>query len=75
MGRYPKLPEHLRELLQKIEPSSAWSMDYYPCIVTTRSGTTLDGVYIQDEVRIGDVVSLAESPCRLPARFASQLYR
>jgi hypothetical protein len=99
MGRYAQLPEHLRELLRQIEPSRDQFLpgryiEYYPCIVTLRSGTVVDCVYVQDEapyrdswgvypgedskrssIAIAEVVSLAESPSRLPARFANELYK
>lgn len=67
---------------------------YYPCLVTTKDGTSLDRVYLvseipwitlwgvypnQDhgkyEVLVSDVVSVVESPSRLPATVATELYK
>jgi len=93
MGRYPKLPEHLKQALRQIEPSRAQLISYYPCIITMQSGRVLDRVYFQEEltyfkvwgvypeedsgkswIKIDEVASVAESPSRLPAALATELY-
>jgi hypothetical protein len=94
MSRYPKLPDELNQLLHQIQPSRVEHINFYPCCVTLRSGTTMDYVYVQDEIsyiktwgvypeedhgkssiKIEEVKSLTESPSRLPASFATELYK
>lgn len=94
MPRYSPLPAHLREALQKIEPSRDGDLTYYPCRAILSTGEALDTVYVVSEtpyikqwwvypeasggkrwIRIEDVAELQDSPTRLPARFADELYK
>jgi hypothetical protein len=94
MSRYPHLPEDLKQSLRRIEPSRRRHIDYYPCLVTLRSGRTVDRVYIQEElsfktvwgfyleersqaswIDIREVASVSDSPSRLPASLATELYQ
>ena len=50
MTRYPALPDPLKQRLAAIEPSKAGnSLDYYPCCVVLRDGSTMDRVYVAAE--------------------------
>ena len=94
MSRYPSLPDDLKQSLRKIEPSHHRLISYYPCLVTMRSGRTVDRVYVQEElsyisvwgiypeedsgkswIAIQEVASVSESPSRLPAALATELYQ
>ena len=46
MTRYPTLPEKLKDQLDRIAPSDACGVTYYPCAVTLDDGSELEGVYI-----------------------------
>ncbi len=93
MARYPALPDHIRESLRTIAPSTDGPLEYFPCRVTLKNGEVLDTVYIEPEkpylrswgvypendkgkrsVPIEDVVNVEDSPTRLPAEFANQIY-
>jgi hypothetical protein len=87
----PKLPEKLRDDLSAITPSVNEDLTYWPCAARMRDGSVLVCVYLVPEGRhwghypqqdggksyisVEDVDSLAESPRRLPARFANKLYK
>lgn len=89
MPRYALLPDNIRQALERIPPSKADYLDYFPCRVTLINGAALDSVYIQPEkpflrqwgfspettVFIEDVVKVEDSPSRLPVQFANEIYR
>jgi len=92
------LTAELREQLLAVPPStdpvaSDLLLEYRPCVVSLRDGSSRDYVYVQDvepwyaawgvlpeedsdidEVFLGDVVSIRESPRRLPIPIANRLY-
>jgi hypothetical protein len=89
-SRYPKLPPNLAEQLSKVTPSVDQGISYYPCCVRLNDGTRLDRVYLVAEipfvkimyparnlatVLVPDIASIEDSPTRLPAVFANELYR
>jgi hypothetical protein len=90
-SRYPKLPPHLIEQLSRIPPSGDRWITYYPCCVRLNDGTKLDRVYLVAEIpfikiwgwypdqdhakAVSDIASVMDSPTRLPAVFANELYR
>jgi len=94
MAQFAPLPRHLREALERIEPSRDGDRLYLPCEVTLRDGRVLSNVYIVPEgpyvqffdayseqdrakkwVKVEEIAAVRESPNRLPARFANELYR
>jgi hypothetical protein len=89
MPGYPLLPRPIRESLLAIEPTQDGELTYFPCSVTLTNGAVLDTVYFMPErpvmklwepfvqqrlIRLQDVAAVRDSPSRLPARFANELY-
>lgn len=91
---YPPLPPHIRDALEKIEPSRDGKLVYHPCRAVLKSREAFDAVYIVSEtpyvnrgglypendpgklwIRMEDVAEVQDSPTRLPARFANQIYK
>jgi hypothetical protein len=49
MGRYSPLPNRLREMLERVEPSRDGDLEYYPCRVVLVGGNVLDNVYAEPD--------------------------
>jgi hypothetical protein len=94
IGRYPPLTLGLRQQLERIKPSIAGDLNYYPCAAKLVSGEVLPCVYLvcgeryinswgvypendraKNWIRVQDVAEVVDSPCRLPAKFATKLYK
>ena len=91
IGLYALLPDSIEKALSKVQPSWDDTFAYYPCKVVLKDGTVFDNVYIQpehpwvdywgyypeksQEFSIEDVAEVGDSPMRLPAQFATELYR
>lgn len=86
--RRMRLPPHLADQLSRVPKSSDGYCEYAPCRVTLRSGDVLDRVYIVERaafrrvwgetdatVRVDNIEQIEDSPFRLPARCANDLYR
>jgi hypothetical protein len=90
MDLYALLPDSIEKALSKVQPSWDGTLAYYPCKVVLKDGTVFDNVYIQPEhawvdhwgyypekpreFSIEDVGEVGDSPMRLPAQFATELY-
>lgn len=91
---FPPLPAALRAQWESIESSADGELEYRPCSVTLKNGTTLPCVYVMDaqayidvwgvwpeddsgkrHISIADIASISDSPHRIPAHFANELYR
>ena len=91
MSPYPPISNRLHKQLHAIEPSRDRWMEYKPCAVVRKDGERVYvadyapyirmwGVTPEEDqgkkcVAIQDVVKIEESPFRLPARFANQIYK
>lgn len=91
MNHYARLPKHLENALSKVEPSWNGTLAYFPCRVVLTNGDVIDTAYIESEqpflrlwgahpekpwsINVEDIAEAADSPSRLPARFATELYR
>ncbi len=95
MSRYKSLTSDQKAQLAQVVPShSPYGLEYRPCRVRLRDGTSLDRVYIVEadsyktvwgvwpandpgkrSISIEDVELIEESPYRLPASLADELYR
>lgn len=85
----PTLPAELTEQLQRVPTSDDRGFRYAPCQVVLTSGEVLPRVYVSEEsaylhrwgedsgramIALADVASIIESPQRLPARLADEIY-
>ena len=83
-----RLPQHLAEQLSSVPKSSDGYCEYAPCRVTLKSGEVLDHVYLVERdafsrvwgavattVALIDIERIDDSPVRLPARWANELYK
>lgn len=90
LGHYAPLPDCMEQALSSVQPSWDGTFAYYPCRVVLKNGAVFDSVYIQPEqswvrhwgcypeeweISIEDVAEVQDSPIRLPAQFATELYR
>ena len=91
MNRYGPLPKRLEKALSEVEPSWDGKLPYFPCRVVLNNGDVIDTVYIEPEepflrywgshpekpwsIDIEDIAEVADSSSRLPAGFATELYR
>lgn len=83
-----RLPADLAEQLSRVPKSSDGYCEYAPCRMTLKSGEVLDRVYVVERgsfrrmwgetaaaVDVADVQHLEDSPVRLPAQWANDLYK
>lgn len=87
--KFPLITRALAAELKVIEPSVAKNTKLYPCLATLTDGRQIDGVYMVDAgafLKIDDlsdrtvlplsrVAHIENSPTRLPAKLANQIYR
>lgn len=87
---FPPLSPELRRQLERIEPSVDGPLRYYPCAATLMNGERLERVFLTEGrswlrlwgispgrrlLDLRRVRSVTDSANRLPARYASELYR
>lgn len=84
----PRLSPTIQQQIAAIEPSITDKTKFFPCVVTFDDGSQLDKVYLieqysyiriwgsypQNEIDLKRIVSVTESPLRLPAKYANELY-
>lgn len=85
----PELSDELADQLARVPTSRDGMLDYAPCLVRLRSGEVHRRVYVVEEkaflalwgndpkrpmLDIRDIAAIEDSPVRLPARFANEIY-
>jgi hypothetical protein len=85
----PELSAELADQLARVPASRDGLLHYAPCLVRLRSGEVLPRVYVVEEqaflrmwgndpkrrmLDLRDIATIQDSPVRLPARFANEIY-